>query len=230
MRLSTTHMSSMICTGWCNGSSFTIGPRRMFLVTCDAAAMNTSWFGAMHRSEPWCSARWKPANPASSAILIRSSRSFNNCGVDVPGMSSMWSKMPNVGLPMDECSPRCCARRGATRFRDRGTSSDHQAHQSHSGDRPGVIDQRDQAGDGDEQPHGANCQRVDRRVAHALQKCEVAEQATSPSSTGRQGASHPEPCTSRMGGQWFCKIGHGLPLRCWRTMSTPTDVGRTARG
>src|SRR3954470_2348545 len=55
----------------------------------------------MHRSEPWCSARWKPAKPASSAILMRSIRSRNNCGVDVPGMSSMWSKMPKLGLPIE---------------------------------------------------------------------------------------------------------------------------------
>ena len=52
MSWSTTHMSSMIWTGWCSGSSFTIGPSRIFVVTWEAAAMNTSWFGAMHRSEP----------------------------------------------------------------------------------------------------------------------------------------------------------------------------------
>ncbi len=54
---STTHMFSMISTGWWRGSSFTIGPSRIVEVTCEAAAMKISWFGAMHRSEPWCSAR-----------------------------------------------------------------------------------------------------------------------------------------------------------------------------
>ena len=95
---SATHMSSMIWTGWCSGSSFTIGPSRIVLVTCDAAAMKTSWLGAMHRPEPWCSARWKLANPASSASFTRASRSWNSRCVGVPGMSSMWSKMPKVGI------------------------------------------------------------------------------------------------------------------------------------
>src|ERR1022692_3474145 len=95
---SATHMSSRIWTGWCSGSSFTIGPIRIFVVTCEAAAMNSSWLGAMHRSEPWCSARWKPVNPASSASLISSRRSWKSRWVGVPGMSSMWSKMPKVGV------------------------------------------------------------------------------------------------------------------------------------
>ena len=51
-------MSSMIRTGWCIGSSLTIGPSRMFSVTWEAAAMNSSWPGAMHSPLPWCSARW----------------------------------------------------------------------------------------------------------------------------------------------------------------------------
>ena len=51
-------MSSMIRTGWCIGSNFTIGPSLMSVVTCEAAAMNSSWLGAMHKSLPWCSARW----------------------------------------------------------------------------------------------------------------------------------------------------------------------------
>ena len=46
------HMSSMIRTGWCSGRSFTIGPRRILVVTCDAAPMKISWLGAMHRPEP----------------------------------------------------------------------------------------------------------------------------------------------------------------------------------
>jgi hypothetical protein len=50
-------MSSMSRTGWCIGSSFTIVPSLMSLVTCDAAAMNSSWPGAMQSPLPWCSAR-----------------------------------------------------------------------------------------------------------------------------------------------------------------------------
>ena len=57
VRLSITHMSSTSRTGWWSGSSLTIGPMRMFCVICEAAAMNSSWVGAMQRSEPWCSAR-----------------------------------------------------------------------------------------------------------------------------------------------------------------------------
>ena len=49
---SAAHMSSMIWTGWCRGSSFTIGPRRIVFVICEAAPMKISWLGAMHRLEP----------------------------------------------------------------------------------------------------------------------------------------------------------------------------------
>ena len=78
MSWSATHMSSRIRTGWWSGSSFTIGPRRMVVVTWEAAATKISWFGAMQRSEPWCSARWNAVNPASSASLTRSRRSRNS--------------------------------------------------------------------------------------------------------------------------------------------------------
>ena len=47
----------MSCTGGCIGSSLTIGPMRIWLVSCEAAAMNSSWLGVMHRSLPWCSAK-----------------------------------------------------------------------------------------------------------------------------------------------------------------------------
>ena len=58
MSWSSVQMSSMIRTGWCIGSSLTSGPSRICVVTCEAAAMNSSWLGAMQSSPPWCSARW----------------------------------------------------------------------------------------------------------------------------------------------------------------------------
>ncbi|HYZ82116.1 MAG TPA: hypothetical protein VE571_12650 [Solirubrobacteraceae bacterium] len=47
----------MSCTGGCIGSSLTMGPSRIALVIWEAAAMNNSWLGVMHRSLPWCSAK-----------------------------------------------------------------------------------------------------------------------------------------------------------------------------